>query len=163
GVGYADSTYQAERSFYQMAVPSAVAGSTVLSATFAGQVAHAGSSASTSHTVKLYSATSTISSATTWNTMPAHSASPSATSTFATDGNLYTSSTKPVFGAVSTDADGDSISYQWQILSGSTVIASATTGAITSGTAASWPDPTALANGSTYTEQVRGFDGTEYG
>ena len=84
GVGYGGTTYGAERSFYQMAVPSAVDDSTVLSATFAGQVAHAGSSASTSHTVNLFSATGVLSSATTWNTMPQRSAGAYASSTFTT-------------------------------------------------------------------------------
>jgi RHS repeat-associated protein len=83
GAGYHNSTNKIERTFYQLAVPAAVAGSTVLSASLAGTVSHAGSSSSTSHTVNLYSA-GAISSSTTWNTMPAHSASAWASATFTT-------------------------------------------------------------------------------
>lgn len=85
GAGYFDGTVKAERSFFDMAVPSALRGApvTVLSATLTGTVSHAGSSASTSHTVSLYSA-GAVSSATSWDTMPAHSAGPVASATFTT-------------------------------------------------------------------------------
>ena len=80
----------------------------------------------------------------------------------ATDGNLYTSSGTPSFSGTAVDPDGDNVQYQVQILSGSTVVASGTSSSVTSGTAGTWADTTALTDGSTYTYQVRGYDGTEY-
>lgn len=58
GAGYFNGTVKTERSFFDMTVPSTLLGApvTVLSATLTGTVSHAGSSASTSHTVNLYSA-----------------------------------------------------------------------------------------------------------
>jgi RHS repeat-associated protein len=81
----------------------------------------------------------------------------------ASDGHLYTSSATPSFSATATDPDGDNVQYQVQILSGSTVVASGTSSSVTSGTAGTWTDATALTNGSTYSYQVRAYDGTEYG
>jgi YD repeat-containing protein len=239
GVGYGGSTYGAERSFYHMNVPwSEVGGSHILSATLTGTVAHAGSSASTSHTVSLYSA-GEISSATTWNNMPQSTAIPGATATFTTtsatpaqavnwdvtsmlqgfadnwtgstvveminsseapagaaswlgfttspsitvtydhtpnppapptitpsnwssDGNLYTSSATPSFSTSATDPDGDNLQYQVQVLSGSTVVASGMSPAAASGQPGTWADTTPLADGGTYTYQVRAYDGTRY-
>jgi RHS repeat-associated protein len=94
-------------------------------------------------------------------------AAPSALATsplsYGTDGKLYTSSADPSFSATATDPDGDNVQYQVQVLSGSTVVASGTSPSMTSGTAGSWTDTTALTDGSTYTYQVRAYDGTEYG
>lgn len=82
---------------------------------------------------------------------------------WAENGSLYTSSLTPSFSATATDPDGDPVAYQFQILSGSTVVESGTTSAVTSGTAGSWTATSALANDTAYTVQVRGYDGTEYG
>jgi RHS repeat-associated protein len=82
---------------------------------------------------------------------------------WASDGNLYTSSSKPSFSATTTDPDGDSVEYQAEILSGSTVVASGTSSFVTSGTSGAWTDTTALTDGAVYSYQVRAYDGTEWG
>ncbi len=81
---------------------------------------------------------------------------------WASDGNLYTSSATPSFSATTTDPDGDDVEYQVEVLSGATVVASGTTGYVTSGTSASWSDTTALSDDTGYSYQVRAYDGTEW-
>jgi RHS repeat-associated protein len=82
---------------------------------------------------------------------------------WATDGNQYTSSATPSLAINASDPDGDSVQYQAQILSGATVVASGTTGFVTSGTWATWADPVTLSDNTTYTYQARAWDGTEWG
>ena len=81
---------------------------------------------------------------------------------WASDGNLYTSSATPTFSAAATDPDGDEVQVQFDISSGSTVVASGTSPFTTSGTPASWTDTTTLADG-TYSASYRAYDGTEWG
>jgi RHS repeat-associated protein len=82
---------------------------------------------------------------------------------WASNGNQYTSSLTPTFTAGATDPDGDPVSYQFQVLQGTTVIASGSSSTVTSGTSASWTPSSALANDTAYTVKARGYDGTEYG
>ena len=82
---------------------------------------------------------------------------------WASDGHLYTSSATPSFSATTTDPDGDNVQYQVQVLSGSTVVASGTSASVTSGTAGTWADATALSDQTAYSYHVRAYDGTEYG
>jgi YD repeat-containing protein len=108
-----------------------------------------------------FSATPTITI--TYDHAPTYPTSKSISPTnWSSDGRLYTSSATPTFVGTSTDADGDSIQYQVQILSGSTVVASGTTAFTPSGTQASWTDTTALTDLGSYTYQMRAYDGTEY-
>ena len=82
---------------------------------------------------------------------------------FAPSGSQFTSSAKPTFSATAVSPVGANVSYQYQILSGSTVVASGTSASVTSGTPGPWTDTTALTDDSTYTFQVRAYDGTAYG
>ena len=54
---------------------------------------------------------------------------------WAANGSLYTSSLTPSFSDTTTDADGDPITYQFQVLKGSTVIESGSSASVASGTA----------------------------
>ena len=245
GVGYQgfSSPTGIERSYYALSIPSAIYGSTILSASLNSTVTYAAASGSNSDTVDAYS-TSAISSTTTWNTQPGHESgananypNPDATATFtttsqspnkavafnlltsmqliatahnyktwdfelanstetndvdlvrfadnpsfsitynnppATPTNLsmtpsntvgstaYSSTGTPVLSSSATDANGDTVQLDYQILSGTTVKASGTsTGFVNSGTPATWKPTTALANGA-YTWQVRAYDGQAY-
>jgi RHS repeat-associated protein len=84
-------------------------------------------------------------------------------SNWSSDGNLYTWQTKPTLYATAVDPDGDAINYQFQILSGSTVVASGTAGNTASGTPASWTDTTTLTNGTLYSFKARAADGSTWG
>jgi hypothetical protein len=68
----------------------------------------------------------------------------------AANGSTYTSSLTPAFSANATDADGDEVSYQFQVLHGTTVVESDTTGYTASGSAATWTPTTALSNNTAY-------------
>ncbi|MEZ0070581.1 RHS repeat-associated protein [Streptacidiphilus sp. MAP12-20] len=72
-VGYQgfSSPYGIERSYYNLSIPSAIYGATILSATLNTTVTYAASSGSTSTTVDAYS-TCAISASTTWNAQPCH-------------------------------------------------------------------------------------------
>jgi len=87
-------------------------------------------------------------------TPTALSASPTATAGYAASGT-------PKLSSSSTDANGDTVQLDYEILSGSTVKASGSTSFVNSGTAATWAPTTALADGS-YTWQVRAYDGDQY-
>ena len=82
---------------------------------------------------------------------------------WAPNGSAYTSSLTPTLTAATKDDDGDQVAYQFQIKQGSTVVATGTSGYYASGATGSWTVPTALADNTTYSEYVRGYDGTEYG
>jgi RHS repeat-associated protein len=245
GVGFQgfSSPTGIERSYYALSIPSAIYGSTILSASLNTTVTYAAASGSNSDTVDAYS-TSAISSTTTWNTQPGHEAgananypNPDATATFTTTSqspnkavafNLltsmqliatahnyktwdfelanstetndvdllrfadnptfsitynnppatpaslsmtpsntvgstaYSSTGTPTLSSSATDANGDTVQLDYQVLSGTTVKASGTsTGFVNSGTPATWKPATALANGA-YTWQVRAYDGQAY-
>ena len=107
GVGYQgfSSPTGIERSFYDMSLPSAIDGATILSATFNTTVTYAAASGSNSTTVQAFSM-SAITSATTWNNQPwkddtanANYPNPNASATFTT------TSTSPS-KAVSFDVTG---------------------------------------------------------
>jgi RHS repeat-associated protein len=235
GVGYTGSAI--ERSYFEMSMPSAIDGATILSATFSDKVTNAETASSTSHTVTLHSSDTISQGTTTWNDQPnwgatpvsetfttasttpnttvnwdatartqdaatsdsatwevaltnssetsstywvAFAADPTISITYdhaptaptdltmspqywATDGNLYTSSTAPSFSATTTDPDGDNVEYRIEILTngGSTLVASGTTSYVASGTSATWSDTTPLTDGDTYTYHVQAYDGTE--
>jgi len=74
----------------------------------------------------------------------------------ASNGGLYTSSATPTFTAQATDASGAAVSLAFEVLSGTSVVASGTPSAVASGTAVSWTS-SALAAGS-YTWQVQASD-----
>lgn len=82
---------------------------------------------------------------------------------WASDGNLYTASTTPSFTAKAPDPAASQIQYQVEILSGSTVVASGTTGFVTPNTSATWADTTPLTDDTLYSYQVRAYDGSQYG
>ncbi|MGW1562866.1 RHS repeat-associated core domain-containing protein [Streptomyces sp. NPDC002144] len=231
-----------ERTFYNLSVPSAIYGATIISATLNSKVVYAAASGSNSTTVNVFSMAS-ISSSTTWNNQPAKatgstnpnypspnvskaftttSSSPNLSVAFdltagmqtianihndhwtlglynatetndvdfvrfsdnptfsitynnppATPTNLsmtpsdlsgsttYTSTGTPTLSSSATDANGDTVQLAYQILAGSTVKASGTTGFVTSGSAATWKPSTALSDGA-YTWQVRAYDGQNY-
>ncbi len=230
-----------ERSYYALSIPSAIYGSTVLSATLNTTVTYAAASGSNSVTVDAYS-TCAISATTTWNNQPCHDSrgdanypNPNAAKTFTTSSQspnlavgfdvtssmrlvaalqyhtwdfelanasetndvdllrfadnptftitynnppatpanltvagantvgsaLYTSSSTPTLSSSATDANGDTVQLSYQILAGSTVKASGTTGFVSSGSAVSWKPTTALADGA-YSWQVRAYDGQAY-
>jgi RHS repeat-associated protein len=108
-----------------------------------------------------FSATPTISI--TYDHTPNPPAPPTITPQYwASDSNLYTSSATPSFSTSATDPDGDNLQYQVQVLSGSTVVASGLSPAAPSGTTGTWADTTPLADGGTYTYQIRAYDGTRY-
>ncbi|MEU6347183.1 RHS repeat-associated core domain-containing protein [Streptomyces sp. NPDC046977] len=73
----------------------------------------------------------------------------------------YTASHTPTFSATSTDADSDTVRQDFQVLSGSTVVASGSSAFANSGLAGTWADTTSLADGS-YTWKVRAYDGSQY-
>ncbi|MFF4507630.1 RHS repeat-associated core domain-containing protein [Streptomyces sp. NPDC001401] len=81
----------------------------------------------------------------------------------ASNGKQYSSSATPTFSASTTDADSDTLQYQIQVLSGSSVVASGASSFVASGATGSWTptSASALANGD-YTFKVRAYDGTEY-
>lgn len=81
---------------------------------------------------------------------------------WASDGHYYTSSTTPTLTVPGVDPDGDQVQAQYQILSGSTVVATGNSAFVASSSNASWADTTALTNGTTYSVQVRFYDGTAY-
>jgi len=78
----------------------------------------------------------------------------SSESTFA--GTVYTNVSTPKLSAVATDTDAESLTLQFQVLSGTTVVDSATSGSVDSGQTAS-VNASSLADGS-YTLQVRASD-----
>lgn len=78
----------------------------------------------------------------------------------ALDGRLYTASGKPTFSAVgSGPVTTNQLTLNFQILSGSTVVASGSPAPIASGGTGSWTPAAALADGA-YTWQVQATDGT---
>jgi len=98
----------------------------------------------------------------TYNTPPATPASLSMTPSSTVGSTAYSSTGTPVLSSSATDADGDTVQLDYQILSGTTVKASGTSsGFVNSGTPATWKPTTALANGA-YTWQVRAYDGNAY-
>jgi RHS repeat-associated protein len=82
---------------------------------------------------------------------------------WAYNGDIFTSAAKPSFSATATSPVGANVSYQFEILSGSTIVGSGTSASVTSGTQATWADTTALTDDATYKYQVRAYDGTAYG
>ncbi|WP_330265275.1 DNRLRE domain-containing protein [Streptomyces griseorubiginosus] len=231
-----------ERTYYNLSVPSAISGATVLSATLNTKVSYAAAAGSTTTTVDVWSMC-TISTATTWNNQPckdksvnpnypdpavaksftttsqspnlavAFNVTPSmqmladksannwtiglfnATETddshfvrFATNptfsitydhapatptgeavtpvavtgGVTHTASPTPTFSAGATDADSDTVKLAFQVLSGSTVVASGTSAFVDSGATGTFTPSSTLAPG-TYTWQVRATDGAYYG
>lgn len=81
---------------------------------------------------------------------------------WSSDGNYYTSSATPTLNVTGVDPDGDQVQAQYQILSGSTVVASGSSAFVASSSNAPWADTTALADGTTYSVKVRFYDGTVY-
>ncbi|MFF3968010.1 RHS repeat-associated core domain-containing protein [Streptomyces griseorubiginosus] len=97
-----------------------------------------------------------------------HTPWPVGTTSFAPDNpasnsKQYSSSATPTFSASTTDADSDTLQYQFQVLSGTSVVASGASSFVASGATGSWTptSSSALANGD-YTFKVRAYDGTEY-
>ncbi|MDH6108819.1 hypothetical protein P3T36_002261 [Kitasatospora sp. MAP12-15] len=74
------------------------------------------------------------------------------------NGTMYVTSSRPTFSATATDPDGDPVQLNFQVLSGTTVVASGTS-SVNSGTPATWTPSTALADGA-YTWKVQATDGT---
>ena len=97
----------------------------------------------------------------TYNHPPATPASTAMTPSNTVGSTAYSSSGTPKLSSSATDADGDTVQLDYQVLSGSTVEASGATAFVNSGTAATWAPTTALANGA-YTWQVRAYDGQAY-
>lgn len=97
----------------------------------------------------------------TYNSYPAavtgQTVSPSTTSS----GTVYTYTATPTLSATGTDPDGGTLTYTFQVLSGSTVVATGTVPNVASGGAASWTPPS-LADGA-YTWKVQTSDGTDSG
>ncbi|MFG3053819.1 fibronectin type III domain-containing protein [Kitasatospora sp. NPDC048239] len=75
---------------------------------------------------------------------------------------VYSTDSRPAFTATATDPDGDQVQLEFQVLAGSTVVASGTSGAVASGSPGSWTPSTALADAA-YTWQARAFDGQDRG
>jgi RHS repeat-associated protein len=92
GVGFQGFTTPTgiERAYYQLSIPSAIAGSNIISASLNTTVSHAGVSTSSTDTVNVFS-TCYISASTTWNNQPCKATSanpnypnPNASATFTT-------------------------------------------------------------------------------
>ncbi|MHA6757463.1 RHS repeat domain-containing protein [Streptacidiphilus sp. PAMC 29251] len=231
-----------ERTYYSMSVPTAVYGSTILSATFNTKVTYAAAGGSNSTTVNAFSMGS-ITSATTWNKQPAKDTAanpnypnPNASATFTTTSSSpnqavsfnvtsgmqkiadlsnagwtlglfnatetndvdlvrfsanptfsitydrnpatvayagtvtpsgsgypqHSATTTPTLANTPTDPDSDTVRLDFQVLSGSTVVASGSSAFVNSGSTASWKVTPALADGS-YTWKARPYDGHQYG
>ncbi|WP_441250500.1 RHS repeat-associated core domain-containing protein [Kitasatospora sp. McL0602] len=97
----------------------------------------------------------------TYNSYPGSPAAQAVSPSVTTGGTLYSNTPTPTLSATDTDADGGSLTYSFQVLSGSTVVATGTASGVSSGGTASWTTPS-LANGA-YTWQVRANDGTDNG
>lgn len=82
---------------------------------------------------------------------------------WATNGNLYTSSLTPTFQASATDPIGNEVAYEFKVTQGSTVIEDNTSGYFASGATGSLASSVTLTNHTTYQLYVRPYDGTEYG
>lgn len=97
----------------------------------------------------------------TYNSYPGTPAAQAVSPSVTTGGTLYSNTPTPSLSATDTDADGGSLAYSFQVLSGATVVATGTATGVSSGGTASWTTPS-LANGA-YTWQVRANDGTDNG
>lgn len=82
---------------------------------------------------------------------------------WATDGNLYTSSLTPTFQASATDPLGNEVAYEFKVTQGATVIEDDTSGYFASAATGSLTSSATLTNHTTYQLYVRAYDGTEYG
>jgi RHS repeat-associated protein len=75
----------------------------------------------------------------------------------ASNDGLYTSSATPTFTAQASDSSGVAVTLAFEVLSGSTVVASGSPSAVASGTPASWTPSSSLSAGS-YTWKVQASD-----
>jgi len=77
---------------------------------------------------------------------------------------VTTGTLRPTLRAKSVDSDGGaSLTMNFEVRDGATVVASGSSAAVSSGVLASWQVPTNLTAGTTYTARVRAFDGVDYG
>jgi len=94
----------------------------------------------------------------TYNAPPATpttlTASPTATVGYAASGT-------PTLSATATDANSDTVRLDYQVLQGTTLQASGSSGFVTSGSAGTWKPTTALPDGA-YTWKVRAYDGQDF-
>ena len=84
-------------------------------------------------------------------------------------GTVLTNSLTPKLTGATTDADGGTLRYDFNVYAGSaasptTLTTSGSVSGVGSGATATWTVPAAkLVNGTTYEYRVRAFDGTDYG
>jgi RHS repeat-associated protein len=84
-------------------------------------------------------------------------------------GTVLTNSVTPKLTGVTSDADGGTLRYDFEVWAGSAASPTTRTtygsvSGVSSGATATWTVPAAkLVNGSTYEYRVRAFDGTDYG
>lgn len=111
GSGYTGSAI--DRSYFQMSIPSAIWGSTILGATFKDEATNAETATSTSHTVTLYSSAGVTQGTTTWNDQPSWGGSP-VSDTFST-ASTTPDATESWDATARMQTDANDHSTQWTV------------------------------------------------